>query len=318
MPQKTAQTTAQLFQQLGLPQWWSHPTQRYGQSDVVGGIEEGTDFALPYGSKVGSISAGKVSYVGTGGFKDPSLGKVVQVQGSDGSIIHYQHLSQTGLKVGQLVQPGSLIGLSGGQKGRFSTGPHLEVRFSSVYSFNSGVWSQHWIDPLPTISKLTGSKPPGAITGGKPFGTGAGPASNANISKQATSTLTTGATPAASLGAGPSFSLPSIKVGPNDDVTTVLWSIDELLQLVPPWNVVNAQQDTIDIAGAGVSFTDPISWFEGFLFNVGLDLVALIIRFIFLAWGLALGYKVLSSFIDVGAITSSAGNLAKVGAMIAV
>jgi len=317
MPQATAQTTAQLFQQQGLPQWWNHPTQRFGQTDVVGGLEQGTDFSLPYGSKVGSISSGKVVYVGTGGFNDPSLGKVVHIQGADGSIVHYQHLASSGLKVGQLVQPGTLIGLSGGQRGRFSSGPHIEVRYASIYSFNSGVWSQHWIDPLQTIMKLTGGKPAGSIGGGKPYGTGAGPTSNANISKQATSTLTKGAATAAPLGAGASYQLPTINIGPNDDVTTVLWTIDELMQVVPPWNVVNAQQDTFGIAGAGVTFTDPISWFEGFLFNVGVDLVALILRFILLAWGLALGYKVLSTFVDIGAIQSSAGSLAKLGTMVA-
>lgn len=311
MPQITAQTTAQLFQQLGLPQWWNHPTQRFGQTDVVGGIEQGTDFLLPHGSKVGSISSGKVVYVGTGGYNDPSLGKIVQIQGADGSIVHYQHLASSGLKVGQLVQPGSLIGLSGGQRGRFSSGPHLEVRYASIYSFNSGVWSQHWIDPLQTIMKLTGGKPAGAITGSKPYGTGAGPTGNADISKQATSTLTKGAGTAAPLGAGASYQLPTINIGPNDDVTTVLWTIDELMQVVPPWNVVNAQQDSI----LGTTFTDPISWVEGFLFNVGVDAVALILRFILLAWGLALGYKVLSTFVDVGAIKSSAGNLAKLGLM---
>lgn len=313
MPQVTAQSTAQLFQQQGLPQWWNHPTQRFGQSDVVGGVEQGTDFALPYGTKVGSITAGKVAYVGTGGFNDPSLGKIVQIQGADGSIMHYQHLSSSGLKVGQYVQPGSLIGLSGGARGRFSTGPHIEVRYAGIYSFNSGVWSQHWVDPLQTIMKLTGGKPGGAIIGSKPYGTGAGPTSNGNIANQATSTLTKNNATAAPLGAGASYQLPTINIGPNDDVTTVLWSIDELMQVVPPWNVVNAQQDTFGVAGVGVTFTDPISWIEGFLFNVGVDTVALILRFILLAWGLALGYKVLSSFVDLGALQSSAGNLAGLG-----
>jgi hypothetical protein len=161
--------------------------------------------------------------------------------------------------------------------------------------------------------KLTGGKPAGSIGGGKPYGTGAGPTSSANISKQATSTLTKGATTptAAPLGAGASYQLPTINIGPNDDVTTVLWTIDELMQVIPPWNVVNAQQDSI----LGTTFTDPISWVEGFLFNVGVDTIALILRFILLAWGLALGYKVLSSFVDVGAFTSSAGNLANLGKM---
>lgn len=314
MPQITAQTTAQLFQQIGLPQWWNHPSQRFGQADVMGGIEQGTDFALPYGSKVGSISGGKVVYVGTGGYNDPSLGKIVQIQGADGSILHYQHLASSGLKVGQLVQPGSLIGLSGGQRGRFSSGPHIEVRFASIYSFNSGVWSQHWIDPLSTISKLSGGKPAGSIAGSKPYGTGAGPTTSSNVSKQATSTLTTGSSNVAPVGgAGASFSLPTVSIGPNDDVTTVLWTIDEIMQVVPPWNVVNAQQDSI----LGTTFTDPISWFEGFLFNVGLDLVALLLRFILLAWGLALGYKVLSTFVDLGALQSSAKGLAGLGQAVA-
>lgn len=317
------QSTWQLFQLNGLPQWWNHPTQRFGQTDVTGGVEEGTDFAVPFGTKIGSITAGKVLYVGTGGYNDPSLGTVVQVQSADGSIMHYQHLRSSNLKVGQQVGIGSIIGFSGGNRGRFSTGPHIEVRFASIYGFNAGVWSQKWQDPYSRIINLTKSKPVG--TGSGP--TGAGPKTSTKGTTSTGSTSSVGishasssTTQLATLGfatptQGPSFTLPALNIGPSSDVTQVLWAIDELMQLIPPWQVVNVQQDPIAIAGVQIgSFNDPISWIEGFLFNLGVDLIAIILRSILLIWGILLGYKLLTEFVDL----SAAKNALATGAALAV
>lgn len=309
------QSTTQLFQLNGLPQWWNHPTQRFGQTDVTGGVEEGTDFAIPFGSKIGSITAGKVLYVGKGGYNDPSLGTVVQVQSVDGSIMHYQHLNSSNLKVGQQIGVGTVIGFSGGSRGRFSTGPHIEVRYASIYGLNAGIWSQKWIDPYTRIINLTRSKP--NATGSGP--TGAGPTKTAKSTSSSTHTSSVGLSHASSATTvtattgfatptqGPSFTLPALNIGPTSDVTTVLWSIDELMQLIPPWQVVNVQQDPIVIAGVQIgAFNDPISWIEGFLFNIGVDLIAIILRLILLVWGIFLGYKILSEFVDLSALPKTA------------
>ena len=296
-----AQTVAQAFQQAGLAQWWKTPSQRFGQA-WNGEVEEGTDFSIGLKTPIGSITTGKVIYVGGGGYNDPSLGTIVQVQQADGSIVHYQHLSSSNLKVGQQVGIASVIGLSGGIAGRFSSGPHIEVRFASKYAPNSGVWSQHWIDSYPIIQQMTQASPTGQ-------GVGGGPSAGNSIGGSTGSTL------------GASFSFPTISLSPTDDVTQVLWTIDELMQLIPPWNVPPSPV-TVSVVGVNITgFNDPISWFEGFLFNVGADMIALILRGILLIWGLFLGYKVLSNFIDVGAIaanTARAGtSIARLGAMVA-
>lgn len=288
-----SQTVAQAFQQAGLVQWWSKPSQRFGQS-WNGEVEEGTDFSIGLKTPIGSITSGTVIYVGTGGYNDPSLGTIVQIRQADGSITHYQHLSSSNLKVGQKVGIASIIGLSGGVAGRFSSGPHIEVRFSSTYSPNAGVWSQHWIDSYPIIQKMTQASPTGQGVGGGP--------SAGNTVSSATASI------------GASFTMPAISLGPTDDVTQVLWTIDEIMQLVPPWNVPPSPV-SVSVVGVNITgFNDPISWFEGFLFNLGADMIALILRGTLLIWGLFLGYKVLSNFIDIGAL---AGNTLRTGAQVA-
>lgn len=301
--QPTAQTIAQHFQQQGLVQWWQNPTQRFGQGSGQYGTEEGTDFAVSLGTPIGSITSGKVLYVGTGGYNDPSLGYIVQVQGSNGSILHYQHLKSTNLKAGQTVGIGSVIGLSGGQPGRFSSGPHIEVRYANNYG-GSTMWLQHWLDSYPTIKSIVASNPANSAIG-------AGPSPNANSSTA--SSTTTSTVPII----GPSFQFAATTLSPSDDVTQVLWTIDEVMQLVNPANVINAQQDTFGVAGVGVTFTDPVSWVEGFLFNLGADLIALTLRAILLLWGLFLGYKVLSSFVDFKGVAASASQGINLAALLA-
>ena len=59
-------TISQLFSQLGLTQWWqtNRVTQFFNQNG-----EMGTDFGLSqFGVNVGSLTGGKVVYVGNGGY----------------------------------------------------------------------------------------------------------------------------------------------------------------------------------------------------------------------------------------------------------
>lgn len=166
-------TVADVFSQIGLTQWWGKTvSQTFGENG-----EMGTDFAMPSGLAVGSITSGKVIYVGDAGYgHDPnhsSLGQVVQVLNNDGSLIHYQHLEKASVRVGQAVQPGTVIGLSGGcpvgayvnplgrngctngATDQWSTGTHIEVRWASKYNPNGGVWSQSWVNPLTTFLNMS-------------------------------------------------------------------------------------------------------------------------------------------------------------------
>lgn len=90
-----------------------------------------------------------------------------------------------------------------------------------------------------------------------------------------------------------------IQIGPNADVTQFLWSMDQIMALINPFQVSNTTTDT----ALGVSFTDPISWLQGFGLNLVEDLAALVLRLIFLLVGALLMYRVLNQFIHVGALT---------------
>ena len=79
----------------------------------------GVDIAVPAGTKVKAIAAGKVIESGPHG----GYGNLVKVEHSDGSVSMYGHNSRLEVNVGDQVQAGQTIALSG-STGR-STGPHL-------------------------------------------------------------------------------------------------------------------------------------------------------------------------------------------------
>jgi murein DD-endopeptidase MepM/ murein hydrolase activator NlpD len=86
------------------------------------------DFALPVGSNIGASASGTViaaksPYAWNGGY-----GGMVVLKHDNGAQTLYAHLSELKVAVGQQVQQGQVIGLSG-NTGR-STGPHLhfEIR----------------------------------------------------------------------------------------------------------------------------------------------------------------------------------------------
>jgi hypothetical protein len=165
--------TAQgIFQQLGLTQWWNTPTQVFGKNG-----EQGTDFGLGgFGVPVGSITAGRVVYVGNGGYPGSSIGQIVQVQSADG-LYHYQHLQSTSLHVGDSVNVGDIVGTSGGcpagaygqhpactRYDQYSTGEHIEVRWSPTYDPTAGIWGQNWQNPLTQFLSLAGTPAANAST----------------------------------------------------------------------------------------------------------------------------------------------------------
>jgi len=85
----------------------------------------GIDYAAPIGTPVSAIGAGKVVFVGRkGGF-----GNLVEIKHNGVYSSSYGHLSRfaRGLKVGQYVERGEVIGYVG--KTGLATGPHLDFRF---------------------------------------------------------------------------------------------------------------------------------------------------------------------------------------------
>ena len=170
--------------------WWQQPHgPLFGQTSL-GMTEKGTDWNMPFGSPVGAIEGGQVVYAGLPPDSQvaghTSLGYVVQIKNVDGTLIHYQHLNGLGpgIQTGSFVGNGQVIGYSGGCAtgssanncitDQWSSGPHIEVRFSPTYNSSAGIWGQNWQDPLPYFIKLGASLKPGT-TGTNTIGTAYGP-----------------------------------------------------------------------------------------------------------------------------------------------
>ncbi|AJE03053.1 M23 family metallopeptidase [Geobacter pickeringii] len=79
----------------------------------------GVDIAVPQGTAVHPIAAGKVLFSGT----RPGYGNIVIIEHGDGTITLYGHHAKNLVSVGEEVSGATIIALSG-STGR-STGPHL-------------------------------------------------------------------------------------------------------------------------------------------------------------------------------------------------
>jgi len=105
-----------------------------------GGFHHGIDFAVSEGTKVRSSKSGTVSFAG---YKGNIVGNVVEVDHPDGTQTMYAHNSQVLVIVGQPVNKGEVIALSG-NTGK-STGPHVhfEIRLDK---------GKHSVDPAPYLN----------------------------------------------------------------------------------------------------------------------------------------------------------------------
>ncbi len=109
-------------------------TYKYGvkSSSYAAGHHTGEDHATPIGSQCRAVSWGTVVFVGDGGMKwGSAYGSMVVIRTKDGKYDYgYCHLSAFRCRVGQEVEPGQLIALSGDTGN--STGPH--VHFEARYA----------------------------------------------------------------------------------------------------------------------------------------------------------------------------------------
>jgi murein DD-endopeptidase MepM/ murein hydrolase activator NlpD len=101
-------------------------TARFGEQ-IFYGIHMGLDYGVATGSPIYATMPGEVVEAGDNG----PYGLLVIIQNGDYKT-YYAHLSVISIQVGQIVQPGQQIGLSG-NTGR-STGPHLhyEIRYRGI------------------------------------------------------------------------------------------------------------------------------------------------------------------------------------------
>ncbi|MEU9329014.1 transglycosylase family protein [Streptomyces canus] len=97
------------------------------------GYHTGVDFAVPTGTSVKAVAAGKVVTSGWGG----SFGYQVVIRHADGRYTQYAHLSAISVKSGQSVGGGQRIGRSGSTGN--SSGPHLHFEVRTGPGFGSDV-----------------------------------------------------------------------------------------------------------------------------------------------------------------------------------
>lgn len=99
------------------------------RNDPISGkptMHKGIDIAMPKGAPVGATLGGTVVYAGFGqkGSGYGGYGNVVVVKDANGNLHQYAHLDSIGVKVGQKVGNGAVVGKAG-STGK-STGPHLD------------------------------------------------------------------------------------------------------------------------------------------------------------------------------------------------
>jgi murein DD-endopeptidase MepM/ murein hydrolase activator NlpD len=125
---------------------WVAPAEKYELSAGFGSSGErwssrhtGQDFAVPIGTPVRSIGAGRVHSVSCGG----AFGIEVVVRHDNGYYSQYAHLAAVTVDQGQRVVTGKLVGQAGTTGN--STGPHLHLEVRLTPHLGSGVDPARWL-----------------------------------------------------------------------------------------------------------------------------------------------------------------------------
>ncbi|MFF3908138.1 M23 family metallopeptidase [Streptomyces sp. NPDC001848] len=126
---------------------WNAPVESYRLSAPFGSGGDhwahrhtGQDFAVPIGTPVRAVGAGKVVRVACGG----AFGMEVVLQHPGGYFTQYAHLAAVTVGQGELVATGQWIAQSGTTGN--STGPHLHFEVRVTPEWGSG------IDPVPWLT----------------------------------------------------------------------------------------------------------------------------------------------------------------------
>ncbi|MDX3581020.1 M23 family metallopeptidase [Streptomyces europaeiscabiei] len=125
---------------------WVTPVDTYELSAGYGsggerwaGQHTGQDFAVPIGTPVRAVGAGRVVKVSCGG----AFGIEIVVEHEDGYYTQYAHLAAVTVDQGERLAPGQWLGQSGTTGN--STGPHLHFEVRVTPELGSGV------DPVPWL-----------------------------------------------------------------------------------------------------------------------------------------------------------------------
>ena len=284
-PSNANQTIADVFHAKGLWLWWEQNGGK-GTNLYNGVTEKGIDYANVFGTPIGVAVGGKIVRLV---HHTDSQGDVTELQAADGSVWLYQHITAK-VKVGDTLGVGGIIGTENGLPiDQFSTGAHIEVRYCPPGRWNPGIdsWVEPWVNPFAIFSTLSTQNSGKVDTGG-------------NIALGALANI-------------------PIKLAPNANVTGVLIAIDELGHIRNPFDLgPDGGGDSIPIITgiSGTTFPDPIKWLGLVGSNVFNDTRAMGFRLLLLLVGAFLLYKAFSQFVDLGAVTSAAGNLGKSAALL--
>ncbi|MGW0997040.1 M23 family metallopeptidase [Streptomyces sp. NPDC002523] len=112
-----------------------------GSSLWSSGSHTGIDFHAASGTSVHAVGSGTVVSTGWGG----AYGNQIVIRMADGMYTQYGHLSSIGVSVGQRVDPGQQIALSGATGN--VTGPHLHFEARTTPEYGSDV------DPVAYLRK---------------------------------------------------------------------------------------------------------------------------------------------------------------------
>ncbi|MGY3202795.1 peptidoglycan DD-metalloendopeptidase family protein [Streptomyces sp. TE5632] len=125
---------------------WVSPVETYVLSASYGSggtlwanRHTGQDFAVPIGTPVRSVGAGRVVKVSCGG----AFGIEIVVQHTGGYYTQYAHLAAVAVDQGDRVSPGQWIGQSGTSGN--STGPHLHFEVRVTPEMGSAVDPVSWL-----------------------------------------------------------------------------------------------------------------------------------------------------------------------------
>ncbi|WP_151771279.1 M23 family metallopeptidase [Streptomyces abyssomicinicus] len=124
---------------------WVDPVQHYKLSASFaqnGGMwaskHSGQDFAVPTGTKVFAAHEGTVVKAGSWGAGDgPAYGNAVVIKHGNGTYSQYAHLSKVQVSVGEKVNTGEQIALSGNTGN--SSGPHLHFEIRTTANYGSAI-----------------------------------------------------------------------------------------------------------------------------------------------------------------------------------
>ncbi len=279
-------TVDQVFRQKGLWKWWEQNGGR-GTNPFNGVTEKGIDYSNAFGTAIGvpvPITIVRIVH------NNNSIGDVVEGRDASGGVWLFQHIN-TAVAVGSKLGVGGIIGFENGLPiDQFSTGPHIEVRFApSGWNPNVISWLEPWINPFGFFSNLS------ALLAGSQVSSIVPPGSNPLVAGP-------GGVPAALANA---VAAPIVALSPGAGVGETFGAIDLLTFLLNPFDL-NAQPAWADQGLLDAENTFVVGALIHVAANFASDTVALLLRAAMLLIGVIILYKVVSHFIDIGAVVQGA------------